>query len=145
MTSTPAAPASGSDSSLRHQLDELVDHCTPTFLEAHLVVLLAHGRIEVHGDGAVARAAGRRALELDDRGEQERSGLRTESRPERAGPHQALVRDHLEEATGVVVLLTIRTAHDGVEFAAGAEVDLDDARLPRLGSEPLLQQLGLGP
>ena len=41
---------------------------------------------------------------------------------------------HLEEAAGVVVLLAVGTAHDGVELATGAEVDLDDGRLPRLAA-----------
>ena len=61
------------------------------------------------------------------------------------GRHDASPRLDFEKDAGIDERLPVRAVHHRAEFAAGTHVDPDVGYVPGSGTEPLLEEPGLGP
>ena len=64
---------------------------------------------------------------------------------EYVGRHDASPRLDFEKDAGIDERLPVRAVHHREEFAAGTQVDPDVGGVPGSGTEPLLEEPGLGP
>src|SRR5262245_18891754 len=106
----------------------LIQSFSPAVAESHLVVGFSACFVAVNGSGRILGFPALR-LEQDDRSEGKSPAAfyplsGTVAGQQGGGEHQLLVLDDLEITAEVVVLLSLRSAHDGAENSSRVQVDL---------------------